>query len=63
MEISLDQHSAHLINAQLNRWILSLDLNVANVLASDLFCKLIPTVGGNIAKSGLPLFCVNPWYF
>ncbi len=30
---------------------------------SDLFWQLVPTAGGIIAKSGLPLFCVNPWYF
>ncbi len=29
---------------------------------SDLFWKLTPTAGGKIAKSGLSLMCVNPWY-
>ncbi len=31
--VSLEKHSAHSTNVQLNRWVLSLDLNVANVLA------------------------------
>ncbi len=29
----------------------------------DLFWKLIPAMRGILAKSGLTLFCVNPWYF
>ncbi len=45
------EHSAPSTNAQLNRWVLSLDLHVTNVLAHDLLWKLIPTAGGKIAKS------------